>query len=380
MSPMIDIQRRHAEVFRVRLGERGPDGYPRKLTDSMRITSRNRTVVDAFTDVYGGDVTEWDRQYQAYLPTTELRILVLPGQSIQQWWEKYKGSVCERRCDGYQEQKSQKQCVCPEDIDERMKDKDACAPTTRVSLLCPDVDVVGAGQLVTHGLIAAETLPQSIAVAEAALGRGYMVPAMLRVVEHKGRTHFIVPQIEIVGVSLVTLASGNAGGELATVTENRAITAGEDDGPRMLEAVPSSVLERPVGTVAEQAQAFPEKKPRSNAAQPIPPTGIEPRTVDQVKAPSEDTIAELYTLLGPDPQATSTMPELEADLRKLYRLMETAGIPKWETGANGVDALHRALNAKQGAAHVGDLKKAELVAFCKLSWNAARQAVKDHDE
>jgi len=54
--PMIDIQRRHAEVFRVRLGEKGPNGAPRKLTDSIRITARNRSVVEAFTEVYGGDV------------------------------------------------------------------------------------------------------------------------------------------------------------------------------------------------------------------------------------------------------------------------------------------------------------------------------------
>jgi hypothetical protein len=79
---------------------------------------------------------------------------------------------------------------------------------TRVNVICPDVDVVGAGGLVTHGMIAAETLPQSIAVAEAALARGLMVPAVLRVVEHKGKKHFIVPQIEIVGVSLQAAHTG----------------------------------------------------------------------------------------------------------------------------------------------------------------------------
>src|SRR5690606_13699380 len=134
---------------------KGPNGAPRKLTDSIRITARNRSVVEAFTEVYGGDVEPWDSQWQAYLPTTELRILVLPGQSVQQWWEFYRGSVCERRCDGYMEQKSGRRCVCPEDIDERMKDRNACSPTTRVSVLCPDVNVIGAGTLVTHGLIAA---------------------------------------------------------------------------------------------------------------------------------------------------------------------------------------------------------------------------------
>ena len=110
MSPMIDIQRRHAEVYRIRLGDRD-GGRPRKLTDKIRITAQSREVVEAFTEAYGGEVTAWDAQWQTYLPTSELQILVLPGQSVQQWWELWTGSVCARRCDGYQETKSGKRCI-----------------------------------------------------------------------------------------------------------------------------------------------------------------------------------------------------------------------------------------------------------------------------
>lgn len=205
---MLDIQKRHAEVFRIRLGERDAKGYPVKLTDAIRVTSPNRSVVQAFVDVFGGNVEPWEGQFEAKLPTTELPIMVLPGQSISQWWEKYKKSVCERRCDGVKDTISGQPCVCPVDITERMQDKNGCRPMTRVNVVCPDVAVVGAGSLVTHGMVAAETLPQSIAVAEAALSRGLMVPAVLRIVEHKGKTHYIVPQIEIVGISLTQLTTG----------------------------------------------------------------------------------------------------------------------------------------------------------------------------
>lgn len=206
--PMLDVQRRHAEVFRIRLGDKGPKGEPRKLTDAIRVTARSEKVVAAFTAVYGGSVKPWDGGFEAYLPTTELSVMVLPGQSITQWWELYRGSVCERRCDGFTDQLSGNPCMCPPDLDARMAAKNTCRPMTRINVLCPDVEVVGAGSLVSHGMVAAETLPQSIAVAEAALSRGLMVPAMLRVVEHKGKRHFVVPQLEIVGVSLQQLTTG----------------------------------------------------------------------------------------------------------------------------------------------------------------------------
>ena len=281
---MLDIQRRHAEVFRIRFGDR--DGNrPRKLTDQIRITAPSRNVVQAFADVYGGEVTEWEGQHQAYLPTTELRILVLPGQSVSQWWEKWRGSVCERRCDGFQEQKSGSRCKCPEDIDERVADKNACSPTTRVNVLCPDVGVVGSGALVTHGLIAAETLPQAIGVAEAALSRGLMVPAVLRVVEHKGRNHFVVPQIEIVGVSLDALTSG----ALPHATQT---PVAELEGRSHLTPVPTSLPSGPVLTVAEQAAAVtdpPAPRPRKNAAVPIAPTGLAPRPAGEVDVSAVNT-------------------------------------------------------------------------------------------
>lgn len=286
MSPMIDIQRRHAEVFRIRLGDK--DGNrPRRLTDSIRITARSHPVVEAFTDVYGGKVTPWEQQWQAYLPSTELRVLVLPGQSIQQWWELYKGSVCSRRCDGYQEQKSGKRCMCPEDIYERAEDKDACSPTTRISVLCPDVAVVGAGGLVTHGMIAAETLPQSIAVAEAALSRGLMVPAILRVVVNDaGRNHFVYPQIEIVGTSINELASNEDPG-LPHAMNTPPVQLEETEATPSLTPVPADLPTGPQRSVAEQT-ASPKPKPkRSNAAPAIPPSGKQRRAVPDEAVPPQ---------------------------------------------------------------------------------------------
>lgn len=253
--PMLDIQKRHAEVFRIRLGDSVPtgefndDGTPkkraRKLTDSIRVTSPNRSVVDAFVAVYGGEVSEWEQQWQAYLPVTALPVLILPGQSISQWWELYKKSVVERRCNGEVEQLSGHPCKCPADITVRMQTKGACRPMTRVNVVCPEVAVVGAGSLVTHGMIAAETLPQSVAVAEAALARGLMVPGMLRVIVHEGKKHYVVPQLEIVGVTLAQLETGE--------------------------------VERPAIAAAPAAQSIERPAPKAIAAPSRPAAGSAPR-------------------------------------------------------------------------------------------------------
>lgn len=310
MSPMIDIQRRHAEVFRIRLGDK--DGNrPRKLTESIRITAASQQVVQAFADVYGGEPSQWERQWQVYLPTSELQILVLPGQSVQQWWEYYRGSVCERRCDGYQEQKTGKRCLCPEDISERANDKNSCSPMTRVNVLCPDVAVVGAGSLVTHGMIAAETLPQSIAVAESALSRGLMVPAILRVVVNDtGRNHFIYPRIEIIGTSLNELGAGTDGSSLPHATDT---PVGELEGQERapLTPVPESVPERSVRSIADQSAA-PEPKPkRKNAAPKIPASGRDRRGEGPAEPEPQPAGWER------DDEQTGPEPITQAQMRKL---------------------------------------------------------------
>lgn len=292
--PMIDVQRRHQTIFRIRFGEK-LGNRPTKLTDAIRITSANPSVVDAFIDVYGGSRVEWEGQWEAKLPTTSLNILVLPGQSISQWWEKYRGSVCDRRCDGKLETKSGKPCMCDPDVETRTANRNDCSPTTRVSVICPDVAVVGSGMFVCHGLVGAETLPQSIAVAEAALSRGLMVPAVLRVVEFRGRNHFIVPQIEVVGMSFNALAAAAENGQLqhATRPELDAPANGNGNGsggPRFT-PIQAPAIDADSRSMRDQFGEFEEQSDtkaqaragRSNATAPIPSTGIQPKRRSEVE-------------------------------------------------------------------------------------------------
>lgn len=226
--PMLDIQRRHAELFRIRLGERADRGRPVALDGQIRVTSPSADVIEAVVATYGGVTSAWDDQYQVYLDRSELPIMVLPGQSCQQWWEQWghkpgRMPVCTHRCDGVTNVQTGERCGCPP-VEMRSGDG-CCKPTTRLWVMLPEVAVMGAGRLETHGMIAAETLPQSVLVLQAALGRGELVPAVLRVrrVESSGKK-YIVPQVEVVGLSLAQLSGASArspelpaGGETVSV-------------------------------------------------------------------------------------------------------------------------------------------------------------------
>lgn len=280
--PMLDIQRRHAEVFRLRLGDKNAKGFPQNLTDSIRVTSPNQSVVAAFVDVYGGEVKAWEQQWEAYLPTMAIPVMVLPGQSITQWWELYKKTVCERRCDSVTEQLSGSPCMCPADPVTRMATAGACRPMTRINIACPDVAVVGAGSLVTHGMIAAETLPQSVAIAEGALARGLMVPAVLRVIVHEGKKHYVVPQLEIVGVSLAQLETG------------------EVDRPAVAAAPASQAIERPApkAIAAPSRPAATSAPRRPEVAPPLPGEEYPPFTEANETLVHPDQVREFCIEIG----------------------------------------------------------------------------------
>lgn len=346
--PMLDIQKRHAEVFRIRLGDKGPKGQPQKLTDSMRVTSPNRSVVEAFVDVYGGEVTAWENQWQAYLPVTALPVLILPGQSIVQWWELYKQSVCERRCDGEVEQLSGQACKCPADITVRMQTKGACRPMTRINVVCPEVAVVGAGSLVTHGMIAAETLPQSVAVAEAALARGLMVPGMLRVIVHEGKRHYVVPQLEIVGVTLSQLETG------------------EIDRPAVQAPAPAAVAAPPT------PKAIPAQ---SSASAPRRPAEAPPLPGEETAEPADefDRIALTNRIEALDDEhravaaerwkAANLPPRTHADFSKVHVDAAESLLLAVEMEADDTyDRRRKHVNAKMGEVGVkGDDARHELV-------------------
>lgn len=323
--PILDMQRRLRELGRIRAGDKSEKGAPRKLT-SWRLTSPQQALLNEAAELWGGKVTPWQspagNQWQLYTETDTLRIVIPGDQAITQWYELWSGGGCQRRCDGQTEMLSDSPCMCDPDPEQR-----ECKPTTRLNVMLPDLSDLGQWRLESHGFYAATELA---GIADfLALANAQFVPARLRLepreVKRPGSPtkKFIVPVIETdVQLGKVLEAVG-AGTQIGTTAAPH-VLAESDDAPAL--APPPTAL-------------------------PVERDG--------------EAEAALIELLGPDPDPSATMDVLEADLRKLYRLMEQAGY--WPA-----DSLHVALK-RDGAEHVSDLRKAELVKFCERSWEWARQ-------
>src|SRR6266508_3942140 len=136
---VIGVQRRLMELGRVRLGEKGEKGQPKKLS-TFRLTSASGTLLSAVAAKYGGTPREWkgapnEGMYEVTTDATELQIILpptfsevdgSPSTSYSQFYELWSAGGCQRRCDGVIEALSGKPCLC--DPLER-----ACDITTRIS-------------------------------------------------------------------------------------------------------------------------------------------------------------------------------------------------------------------------------------------------------
>jgi hypothetical protein len=209
MSPLLDIQKRMAEIGRVRMGIKNERGLPTKL-DRFRITSQSRDVVEAVASLHGGDVREWKPNpkspphWEVVTTTNTLDVVVAPGQVLSQWWEKWKPGTCERRCDGVTEQLTDSPCVCPASLDDRRKaaaakPPTACRPVTRFSFMIRDIPMLGLFRLETRGEIAAAELSGIAMFLEMATTRGLFIPATL-VAEQRGvgsPHQYVVPVLHL---------------------------------------------------------------------------------------------------------------------------------------------------------------------------------------
>ena len=212
------IQAGLREAGRVRMGEQvpGPRGpRPSKLT-TFRLTSRSRDSIDSAAKVYGGTVTRWDdapagmgEQWQVTIDSPFLDVIV-PPNGYESSFELWSAGGCQRRCDGLRDDISGGPCLCPSDPHERTllaKDGRACKPTSRLSVLLPNLIGLGRWPLVSHSYYAAVELGAVADFLGDAGMKGYTVRARLRIEERsvkrpgddgKPQTHhFIVPVLEI---------------------------------------------------------------------------------------------------------------------------------------------------------------------------------------
>lgn len=210
---VINIQRRARELGRIRLGHKGAKGQPVRL-DAFRLTSPDRTLLEAAAARYGGQVQPWEGQpgqFELYTEASELPCLIAP-QEVTQWYELWDRGGCQRRCDGENctlagknGTVDTKPCLCD-------PEKRECKLTTRLSVMLHELPGVGTWRLESHGYYAATELPASAEILIGMARGGHFPPAAVaieqRTVTRDGQTkRFPVPVIRI-RQALGTLMTG----------------------------------------------------------------------------------------------------------------------------------------------------------------------------
>lgn len=228
MSPInpIVLQRRHAELGRIRLGDKGTKGQPQKLT-RFRITSPSERHIRALAELYGGEAKPWKNsgrdEWEVYTEAQSIPVIVVRG-GITQWMETWSGGGCVHRCDGVTNVLTDEACD-PDDPNHAN-----AKPTTRLSVMLRELDAIGVFRLESHGWNSAAELPGLVELAQHV---GELVPANLYLAERLsvagGQTkRFIVPGLDL-GVTpgrLAEIVSGKATQQVeARADESRRISA-----------------------------------------------------------------------------------------------------------------------------------------------------------
>lgn len=226
IDPIV-LQRRHTELGRIRLGDKGSKGQPQKL-NRFRFTSAHESYIADLATLYGGEARKWVNgnrdEWEVYSEAAAIPVIVVKG-GLNQWMETWSGGGCIHRCDGVRAEATGEEC------DPNDKDHVNAKPTTRFSVMLPELEAIGVWRIETHGWNAGSELPPMV---ELAMHLGDLVPARLlladRVKIKDGKTNrFVVPTLDL-GISAARLA--------AVVSGQAAPPAIVADTPAAIEAAP----------------------------------------------------------------------------------------------------------------------------------------------
>ena len=268
---IVELKRKILEVGRIRMGDKGTKGEPRKL-DKFRLTSANRGLLEDASRLLGGTVQSWKptpkdaAQWELYVEVDEIPVWATPDEPSMHY-EEWSAGGCAKRCNG--EFDSIRDCPCDCDPEARK-----CKLTTRVNFIIPDLPTLGVWRLESKGY---NTAAEFTTMYEALQRLGPDVPAAIAIVERSsivdGKTkRFIVPELRVKQTYRMLKH-----GELPALPDARpALPSGAPE--RVQEAVKSNERGDYAGATGARAQP-----PKQAAPRPAPQgqTVLEPEIVDE---------------------------------------------------------------------------------------------------
>ena len=280
---VLDVQRRGQQIGRLRMGQKvgtgkfdkdGNEKMRPARSDTWRLTTGSRYEAAAIARLFGGEVCDWQGEFEVITDTAEIPVTVPPrDEVVSQNYELWNRGGCIRRCNS-QVQESGETCACPHAADPGDADEvarkaleradlakgnppKACKLVTRINVMIPDLPGLGIFRLDTGSYYAAVEIGDTARIMQLARDRGVSLPAILRIEQRQrvagGTTkHFPVPVLEVL-VSFRDLATGAI--EQAGIMAQLPPAPGEQ--PRAITAAAPAVT--PASAPATTPQGFDAK-------------------------------------------------------------------------------------------------------------------------
>jgi len=351
-----DLQIKARRLGEIRLGDtvtKNGKTYPVSL-DTFRLTSIAKGLLDVAARKWGGRVEPWQPgntvKWQLVTEVSELPVYVAPQDPDDvTWYELWSAAGLQRRCDGVNivGRDQTLPCVCNPERRE-------CDMVTRLQVMLPDLPDVGVWVLTSTGYYAATEMAGSIQIVMRTARETGLLPEAVLAIEHREKKvpgqptkQFVVPVLRFADTLSTFLPSDAAPTRLSASTP-APLPGGEREG---------GAVEFP------HAPAPPD---------PQPVVEVEDEVEGEL-VPDEAEWAALLELLN-ETADDGTMSEVEARVRRLFRLMDSVGL--W---GNHDTARHASLKKMYDTIHLSDLRKAELNQFAEASFAAAKAKVSDGD-
>lgn len=206
MVPLGQRPSRLPEQGRIRTGvkkkSQGGKEYPSKL-DTFRFTSHDEAAIRALAEKHGGTPQPWKDaptagQWEVITKASAISV-ALTADPLTQWYELWGAAGCTRRCDGLTLPQPRQTpdgvelvdapCICNAYFEEHgtlPPEREACKPTTRLTVVVRDAPFGGGWRLESHGYIAATELRDMVAMIQGLEGgQPGLLPAVLLLKEFK---------------------------------------------------------------------------------------------------------------------------------------------------------------------------------------------------